>query len=75
MDQCEYCSMDETIRCLLKMDVRIQSNKEICPCSICLVKSMCNEACEKRREFFNHIAEVPPGFVVAEVKRARIKER
>ena len=27
----------------------IKNDKEVCPCLICLIKGMCNDACEKFR--------------------------
>ncbi|MFW9872213.1 MAG: hypothetical protein ACFFG0_03850 [Candidatus Thorarchaeota archaeon] len=73
MDQCKHCSFSLSINCFVKLDERIKLNKEICPCSICLVKASCNIICKERRNFFKYIAQVPDTFEVNEAKRVKVK--
>ena len=56
MDICKGCSNkeNEIYECLIRFR---DSLIRICPCTTCLVKTMCKSKCEKRKSIFDNLSD------------------
>jgi hypothetical protein len=52
---CKGCAATED--CYMRTWYEIDGIKMVCPCSICLVKTMCQQNCDLIREYGNFIPE------------------